>query len=119
MTKAELILQLSNKFPRLTQVDIKLSVEVILNSIGDSLVTGNRTEIRGFGSFSRHTRNPRVGRNPKTGQRVEVSAKAAAHFKCSKELLHTLNQLEEEIIRLAAVTDFKYLGHQLPHNASN
>ncbi|BCM26177.1 HU family DNA-binding protein [Methyloradius palustris] len=87
MTRSELIIQLSTKFPKLTLADIKSCVEHILDSIGDSLITGNRTEIRGFGSFSRRILPARTGRNPKTGEHVDVPDKAALHFKFSKELL--------------------------------
>ncbi|BCM24341.1 HU family DNA-binding protein [Methyloradius palustris] len=87
MTRSELITQLSIKFPKLTQADIKNCVESILDSIGDSLANAGRTEIRGFGSFSRHTRGARIGRNPKIGVLVAVSSKASPHFKFSKDLL--------------------------------
>ena len=70
----------------LTLEDTRQSVAVILGAITQELVNGGRAEIRGFGSFNVHARAPRLGRNPKTGERVKVPAKGAVHFKPSKEL---------------------------------
>lgn len=86
MTRSELIAQLAQRFPQLVQADAGMSVEVILEAIGDTLTRGHRVEIRGFGSFALNYRPPRIGRNPKTGEKVSVPAKWTPHFKAGKEL---------------------------------
>ncbi len=86
VTKSELIEKLSKKQAHLAQKDVELTVKCILDQMGQSLVIGGRIEIRGFGSFSLHYRPPRVGRNPKTGDAVALSAKYVPHFKPGKEL---------------------------------
>lgn len=74
MTKSELILIISSRFPQLTHADTTLSVQTILDGMSDQLTKSRRIEIRGFGSFSINTRPARVGRNPKTGESVNVAA---------------------------------------------
>lgn len=86
MTKSELIEQLSAKHPMLPMKEIENMVKDILEFISLSLENGNRVEVRGFGSFSLHYRQPRVGRNPKTGDSVKLEAKSVPHFKAGKEL---------------------------------
>ncbi len=86
MTRSELIEAISARFPQLQQKDAALAVKVILDAITDSLIGGGRAEIRGFGSFSLSYRNSRIGRNPKTGERVEITAKWTPHFKPGQEL---------------------------------
>jgi integration host factor subunit beta len=86
MTRSELIEAMSARFPQLHQKDAGLGVALILGAITDSLVRGERSEIRGFGSFSLNYRPPRTGRNPKTGEKVEVPAKWSPHFKPGLEL---------------------------------
>jgi integration host factor subunit beta len=86
MTKSELIMKLSTRYPQLVAKDAELAVKTILDAMAKSLSQGQRIEIRGFGSFSLNYRPPRVGRNPKTGGRVEVPAKYVPHFKAGKEL---------------------------------
>lgn len=86
MTKSELIERLAERFPQLVAKDAELSVKVILDAMAEALVSGSRIEIRGFGSFSLNYRPPRLGRNPKTGEKVEVPAKYVPHFKAGKEL---------------------------------
>ena len=86
MTRAELITALARRFPQLVLKDAECSVHEILSAISGALVTGGRVEIRGFGSFSLTYRPPRVGRNPKSGARVDVPGKYAPHFKAGKEL---------------------------------
>ena len=63
-----------------------MSVRVVLDAVAETLTTGNRTELRGFGSFALNYRKPRTGRNPKTGERVNLPAKYVPHFKAGKEL---------------------------------
>lgn len=91
MTKAELIEEVS-KVVEMTRKDSEIIVETIFDSIVSSLHSGDKIEIRGFGSFRTRQRQPRVGRNPKTGSRVEVPSKRIPYFKPSKELRDLVNQ---------------------------
>ena len=91
MTKSELIARLSAKFPRYVVLDCQESVAAILDRISQSLSDGSRVEVRGFGSFSLNYRPPRTGRNPKTGQRVDVPEKYIPHFRAGKELRARVN----------------------------
>ena len=91
MTKAELIEEVS-KVVEMTRKDSEIIVETIFESIVNSLHKGDKIEIRGFGSFRTRQRQPRVGRNPKTGSRVEVPSKRIPYFKPSKELRDLVNQ---------------------------
>jgi integration host factor subunit beta len=86
MTKSELITQLSEKFSQLVHKDAELSVKTIIDSLRNTLSNGGRVEIRGFGSFSLNHRPARLGRNPKTGEKVNVPEKFVPHFKPGKEL---------------------------------
>ena len=86
MTKSELIEKLATDFPRIQVKDVEASVKEILEQMAQSLASNERIEIRGFGSFSLHYRAPRVGRNPKTGDKVELDGKYVPHFKPGKEL---------------------------------
>ena len=90
MTKAELIEEVS-KVVEMTRKDSELIVETIFDSIVNSLHKNEKIEIRGFGSFRTRQRQPRVGRNPKTGSRVEVPSKRIPFFKPSKELRDLVN----------------------------
>jgi integration host factor subunit beta len=90
MTKAELIDEVS-KVVEMTRKDSEIIVETIFDSIVSSLHKGDKIEIRGFGSFRTRQRQPRVGRNPKTGSRVEVPSKRIPYFKPSKELRDLVN----------------------------
>lgn len=101
MTRSELISRLASRFPQLTQQDANDSVIAILEAISEKLAAGGRVEIRGFGSFSVHGRPPRVGRNPKTGEKVLVPAKYVPHFKPGVEMRERVN-LPAEPERLAA-----------------
>ena len=86
MTRSELTAALAHRFPQLVQKDAELAVGVLLAAISGTLVSGNRVEIRGFGSFGLNYRPPRTGRNPKTGEKVAVPGKYVPHFKAGKEL---------------------------------
>src|ERR1039458_483795 len=90
MTKTELIEEVS-RVVEMTQRDSQVIVEAIFDSIVRSLRKGDKIEIRGFGSFRTRQRQPRIGRNPKTGARVEVPAKKIPYFKPSKELKDVVN----------------------------
>ena len=86
MTKSELIEVLARKQTQLAYRDVELAVKTMLEHMAQTLASGERIEIRGFGSFSLHYRPPRMGRNPKTGEAVALSAKYVPHFKPGKEL---------------------------------
>lgn len=86
MTKSELILRLAARYTQLVAKDAELAVKTIIDAMAKSLAQGERIEIRGFGSFSLNYRPPRVGRNPKTGEKVNVPQKYVPHFKAGKEL---------------------------------
>ena len=91
MTKAELIDEVS-RVVEMTRKDSEVIVEAIFSSVVRALHADDKIEIRGFGSFRTRKRQPRVGRNPKTGARVEVPAKRIPYFKPSKELKDLVNQ---------------------------
>ena len=86
MTKSELIERIAAKQSQLSVKDVELAVKRILEYMAESLAAGGRIEIRGFGSFSLHYREPRRGRNPKTGETVQLDGKYVPHFKPGKEL---------------------------------
>ncbi len=91
MTKSELIERLVDRHTHLSVKDVELAVKTMLDHMAEALSSGERIEIRGFGSFSLHFRAPRVGRNPKTGQSVELDAKYVPHFKPGKDLREQVN----------------------------
>ncbi len=95
MTKADLIEEIA-KVVEMSRKDSELIVETVFESIVRSLRAGEKIEIRGFGSFRTRERKPRVGRNPKTGARVEVPAKKIPFFKPSKELKDVVNGAHSE-----------------------
>ena len=86
MTRSDLIVKLAERYPQLLGKDAELAVKVILDSMATTLTSGDRIEIRGFGSFELNYRPPRMGRNPKSGDKVQVPAKYVPHFKAGKEL---------------------------------
>ncbi|MDG2252279.1 MAG: integration host factor subunit beta [Methylophilaceae bacterium] len=86
MTKSKLINLLAGRFSQLVHKDAELSVKTILDAMSNSLMKKQRIEIRGFGSFSLNYRPPRIGRNPKSGEKVNVPEKYVPHFKAGKEL---------------------------------
>ncbi|MDD5296611.1 MAG: integration host factor subunit beta [Rhodocyclaceae bacterium] len=92
MTKSELINRLALRFPQLVAKDADYAVKVILDAMSSSLAQGDRIEIRGFGSFALSYRPPRVGRNPKSGDKVQVPEKYVPHFKAGKELRERVDQ---------------------------
>lgn len=85
MTKAQLVEQVANQI-NLTKKQTEIIVNTVFQSITDSLAEGDKVELRGFGSFRIRERNPRVGRNPKSGEKVDVPAKKVPFFKAGKEL---------------------------------
>jgi integration host factor subunit beta len=90
MTKAELVEEVA-KTTQLTKKHAEIIVNTVFDSIVDSLKAGEKIELRGFGSFRIRHRGPRLGRNPKTGDKVEVPAKRIPYFKPGKELREMLN----------------------------
>jgi integration host factor subunit beta len=97
MTKSELIEILAQKQIQLAYKDVELAVKTMIDHMGTTLANGERIEIRGFGSFSLHYRPPRVGRNPKTGDSVELAAKYVPHFKPGKEMRERVNDSMEKV----------------------
>jgi integration host factor subunit beta len=91
MTKSELIQRLAELNPHLYQRDVERIVSTIFEEISAALERGDRVELRGFGAFSVKQRDARVGRNPRTGDTVEVGAKHVPYFKTGKELRERLN----------------------------
>jgi len=92
MTKSELIDILAAEQDHLAYKDVEEAVRKILERMSGALASGERIEIRGFGSFSLHYRPPRIGRNPKTGDAVALAGKHVPHFKPGKELRDRVNQ---------------------------
>jgi integration host factor subunit beta len=92
MTKSELIAHLAAANPHLRQPDVELIVATIFGEITAALARGDRVELRGFGAFSTRAREPRTGRNPRTGEAVAVTAKAVPFFKPGKELRERINR---------------------------
>ena len=91
MIKSQLIAKLAGENPHLTQRDIERVVGVILDRMTEALAGGGRVELRGFGAFSTRGRDARKGRNPRTGETVDVSAKRVPYFKPGKEMRERLN----------------------------
>ena len=97
MTKSELMVRLAEIFAEKNNIqlvgkDIEYSVKVLVDTMTRSLAKGQRIEIRGFGSFDLNHRPARVGRNPKSGEKVEVPEKYVPHFKPGKELRERVDQ---------------------------
>ncbi|MFT4797906.1 MAG: integration host factor subunit beta [Candidatus Azotimanducaceae bacterium] len=98
MTKSELIERIASVQTQLSAKDVELAVKMILDHMADALADGERIEIRGFGSFSLHYREARLGRNPKTGEKVNLAGKFVPHFKPGKELRDRVNlRLQAEL----------------------
>jgi len=95
MTKSELIEQLAAKQTHLMHKDVELAVKLVLDQISNALARDERVEIRGFGSFALHHRPARVGRNPKTGEPVQIPPKRVPHFKPGKEMRERVNALAQ------------------------
>ena len=99
MIRSELVQKLCQDCPGLTQGEVESVVTAFFDSVGDQLATGGRVELRGFGAFSTRKRDARVGRNPRTGESVEVDAKRVPYFKPGKEMRERLN-LKESVSEL-------------------
>ena len=96
MIKSELVRALNEKLPELQHRDVELALNCILRQLADAIVQGERIEIRGFGSFNLHHRPPRIARNPKTGEAVNLPAKVALHFKPGKEMRDRVNSARDK-----------------------
>ena len=92
MTRSELIDLMADSQNQLSTKDVELAVKLLIDHMSETLSTGQRIEIRGFGSFSLHYREPRQGRNPRTGDAVELRGKHVPHFKPCKELRERVNR---------------------------
>jgi integration host factor subunit beta len=112
MTRSELIAELSVRFRQLQSKDAALSVSVILEAITNSLISGGRAEIRGFGSFNLSYRRPRIGRNPRSGDRVEVPAKWTPHFKAGQELRERVDVRRSSIATMTEAIQFQAARQQ-------
>lgn len=93
MNKSDLIESLTQRLSNLPAKDIEIIVNTIFDSMTTALAQGNRIEIRGFGSFEVRVRQPRLGRNPKTGDSVDVGLRKVPFFKVGKELRERVNKL--------------------------
>ncbi len=91
MIKSELVQIVAEQNPHLFQRDVENIINAILDEISEALANGDRVELRGFGAFSVKNRSARVGRNPRTGERVEVEEKWVPFFKTGKDLRERLN----------------------------
>ena len=91
MVKSEIVKVLNKKMPDFQERDVESALNCMVNQMVDALVKGERIEIRGFGSFDLRHRSPRLARNPKTGESVQLAAKAAVHFKPGKEMRDRVN----------------------------
>ena len=91
MIKSELVARLAERNPHLRQADVERVVSTVFEQMAAALAQGDRVEIRGFGSFSVRHRGAKVGRNPATGDRVDVGEKVFPHFKAGKQLRQRLN----------------------------
>lgn len=96
MTKSELIEALVNKQPHLSLADVEKGVNILLEHMSQALSLGERIEVRGFGSFSLHYREPRTGRNPKTGELVKLGSKYVPHFRAGKALRDRVDEGAKE-----------------------
>ena len=92
MTRSELIDLMAGSQNQLSTKDVELAVKLLIDHMSETLSAGQRIEIRGFGSFSLHYREPRQGRNPRTGDAVELRGKHVPHFKPGKELRERVNR---------------------------
>lgn len=101
MIKSELVLKMAEMNPHLYQRDIEILVNAVLDEITDALARGDRVELRGFGTFSTKERDARLGRNPRTGAKVDVTEKRVPYFKSGKEIRERLNAKPVKVARKA------------------
>ena len=96
MVRSELIRTLNEKLPDSQLDNMELIVNCLLKHMSDGLVRGERIEIRGFGGFDLHHRAPRIARNPKTGETLELSTKTVVHFKPGKDMKDRVNASRDQ-----------------------
>ena len=96
MVKSELVQALKEKLPELQQKDVDMALNCMLKQMEEALVQGERIEIRGFGGFNLHHRAPRIARNPKSGEAVNLPAKVAVHFKPGKDMKDRVNAARDK-----------------------
>ena len=87
---------LNEKLPELQVKDVELVLNCILGQLANAIVQGERVEIRGFGSFDLHCRPPRIARNPKTGEAINLPVKVVVHFKPGKEMRGRVNAARDK-----------------------
>ncbi|WP_281170529.1 integration host factor subunit beta [Ottowia thiooxydans] len=97
MTRSDLVELLAERFGQLTHRDAEAAVKTILDTMSDALTRGHRIEVRGFGSFSINRRAPRLGRNPRTGESVQIPERRVPHFKPGKALRETIGAQSVDI----------------------
>lgn len=99
MTRSDLVEKLAIRFNQLPYRDAEYAVKTLLDAMSDTLVSGRRIEIRGFGSFSINQRLPRMGRNPRSGESVAIPGKRVPHFKPGKALREAVDARTEELLK--------------------
>ena len=95
IVKSSLLKKISKKYPNFYKKDLDKFFNIILEEIKYSLNKGERVELRGFGTWSTHTQNARISRNPKTGEKVNTPEKKTIHFKMGKDLFEKINNEKE------------------------
>ncbi|OIN92101.1 MAG: integration host factor subunit beta [Comamonadaceae bacterium CG1_02_60_18] len=101
MTRSDLVEKIAERFGQLTLRDAEFAVKSIMDAMNEALARGHRIEIRGFGSFSVNHRLPRLGRNPRSGESVEIPEKRVPHFKPGKALREAVDAHTPELIETA------------------
>ena len=96
MTRSDLVDELAARFHQLPHRDAEMAVKTVLDTMADALARGHRIEIRGFGSFSINHRPPRLGRNPRSGEAVQIPEKRVPHFKPGKALREAVDQQPDD-----------------------
>ena len=96
MTKSELVSALAERQPQLLKQDVELALNCMLEQMSEALVKGERIEIRGFGGFDLRHRPPRIARNPRTAEAVDLPAKVKIHFKPGKEIRDRVDAAREQ-----------------------
>ena len=102
MNRSDIIQSLAERFSHLTQEDADVAVSTILEKMGNAMARGHRIEIRGFGSFTVVQRPPRIGRNPRSGVRVDIPETRVAHFKPGKALREAVDMPDEDAVQRQA-----------------
>ena len=95
MVKSEMVQKLNKKMPDIQERDVESALNCIVDQMVEALAGGKRIEIRGFGSFDLRHRPPRLSRNPKTGESVQLTAKSAVHFKPGREMRHQVDAMRD------------------------